>query len=55
VFNVLGQVVATLTDGKQEAGKHSIKFDASRFSSGIYFYRITAGNFVAAKKMMLLK
>jgi len=55
VFNVLGQVVATLTDGKQEAGKHSIKFDASRFSSGIYFYQITAGNFVAAKKMMLLK
>ena len=55
VFNVLGQVVATLTDGKQEAGKHFIKFDASRFSSGIYFYRITAGNFVAAKKMMLLK
>ncbi len=55
VFNVLGQVVATLTDGKQEAGKHSIKFDASRFSSGIYFYQITAGNFIATKKMMLLK
>jgi hypothetical protein len=55
VFNVLGQAIATLTDGKQEAGKHSIKFDASRFSSGIYFYQITAGNFVATKKMMLLK
>jgi len=55
VFNVLGQVIATLTDGKQDAGKHSLKFDAVRFSSGIYFYQITAGNFRATKKMMLLK
>jgi hypothetical protein len=55
VFNLLGQVVATLTEGKQDAGTYTIVFDASRFSSGVYFYQITAGNFVATKKMMLLK
>ena len=55
VFNLLGQVVATLTDEKKAAGNYSIVFDASRFSSGVYFYQITAGTFVATKKMMLLK
>ncbi|MGD0339575.1 MAG: T9SS type A sorting domain-containing protein [Bacteroidota bacterium] len=55
VFNVLGQVVAKPMDVKQEAGKHSIIFDASRLSTGLYFYQITAGNFIATKKMILLK
>ena len=55
VFNLLGQVVATLTEGKQEAGNYSVMFDASKISSGIYFYQLTAGNFVATKKMMFLK
>ena len=55
VFNLLGQVVASLAEGKQEAGNYSVTFDASKFSSGIYFYQLTAGNFVATKKMMFLK
>jgi hypothetical protein len=55
IFNVLGQIVETLTNEKQEAGNHFVVFDASKLSSGIYFYQITAGNFVATKKMMLLK
>jgi hypothetical protein len=55
VFNVLGQVVKILLDEKQEAGHHSVVFDAARLSSGLYFYRITAGDFTASKKMTLLK
>ena len=55
VFNILGQVVTTLTAGKQEAGKHQVTFDASQLSSGVYLYQITAGNFVAIKKMVLMK
>jgi hypothetical protein len=55
VFNLLGQVVSTLVNEKQAAGPQSITFDASRLSSGIYFYQITAGSFSATKKMILMK
>lgn len=55
VFNILGQKVTTLFEGKQETGKHFVTFDASRFSSGVYFYRLTAGKFVAIRKMVLMK
>ncbi|MCX6121009.1 MAG: T9SS type A sorting domain-containing protein [Ignavibacteriales bacterium] len=55
IFNLLGQMVGTLVNEKQEAGKHFVVFDASKLSSGIYFYQITAGNFVATKKLMFLK
>ena len=55
VFNMLGQLVSTLVNEKQDAGKHFVVFDASRFSSGMYFYQITSGKFVATKKMVFLK
>jgi hypothetical protein len=55
VFNVLGQQVSTLIDRDMEAGSHTIQWDASSVSSGVYFYRIQAGDFNATKKMMLLK
>ena len=55
VYNVLGQVVATLIEGNQNAGTHEVSFDASALSSGVYFYRIESGSFEAVKKMMLLK
>ncbi len=54
-YNMLGQEVATLVDGVQEAGHQSVEFDAGRFSSGMYFYRISAGKYSAVKKMLLLK
>ena len=55
VYNILGQRVAQLVNGFMDAGKHSIKFNASNFASGVYIYRIEAGNFKANKKMVLLK
>lgn len=55
VFDVTGRLVATLSDGLRNAGAHQITFDASALSSGIYFYRIEAGEFVETRKMMLIK
>ncbi len=55
VFNALGQIVATLVDGVQAAGFHDVKFDGSGLSSGVYFYRIQAGNFVQTRRLLLLK
>lgn len=56
VYNVLGQRVATLiSNEKMSAGRHSVKFDASQLGSGMYIYRIQAGNNISTKKMMLIK
>lgn len=56
VFNLLGQKVATLVDGNRMwAGKHTVNFDAGLFSSGIYIYRLEAGDYTSSKKMMLIK
>lgn len=55
VYNIIGQVVATLVNQEMNTGSYSYSFDASRFSSGVYFYAIKAGNFSQVKKMMLLK
>jgi len=55
IFNLLGQEVATLVDVEQSAGTYDVKWDASGFSSGIYFYRLQAGEFVETKKLILLK
>jgi len=55
VYNMLGQVVATLVNGQQQPGTYFIDFDASKLSSGIYFYSLTAGNFSSMKKMTLVK
>ena len=55
VFNALGQRVATLVNGEVEAGYHEVTFNASTLASGVYFYRIQAGNFNRVKKLVLLK
>ena len=56
VYNTLGQLVATLVDGVQEAGVQNITFEAGSLPSGVYLYRLTAGGTaVQAKKMMLVK
>lgn len=55
VYNVLGQEVAALVDEVQGAGFKVVMFDASRLSSGVYFYRVTAGSFVDTKKLLILK
>ena len=55
VFNVLGQRVAVLADRSFGPGVHNARWDAPRVSSGIYFYRLRAGNFVETKKMILMR
>jgi len=55
VFNMLGQRVAQLVNSEMNAGYHTIGFDASSLSSGMYIYRLQAGNFTATKKLMLVK
>jgi hypothetical protein len=55
VYDLLGRPVATLVNERQAAGRHSVKFDAGGLSSGVYFYRLQAGNFVRTKKMILVQ
>ena len=55
VFDVHGSEVATLMDKQQAAGTHEIIFDASKLSSGFYYYKLSAGNFAATKEMLLIK
>ncbi len=55
VYNTLGQLVTTLVNGNLSAGSHSVTFDARNLASGLYIYRLSAGNFTSVKKMLLLK
>jgi hypothetical protein len=52
---VLGRVVMTLVDEVQGPGKYRAIVDASHLASGVYFYRMRAGDFMQAKKLLLVK
>lgn len=55
IYNILGRKVATLVNQRQRAGSRSLRWNASSFSSGVYFCRLQAGDFVETKKLLLLK
>ncbi|MCW9066479.1 MAG: T9SS type A sorting domain-containing protein, partial [Ignavibacteriaceae bacterium] len=55
IYNVLGKELVTLIDEEKAAGNYEIKFESKGFSSGIYFYKMQAGNFEESKKMILLR
>ena len=55
VYDLLGREVAVLADGRYPAGKYSFRFDGSNLSSGVYFYRLSAGESQMTRSMMLMK
>lgn len=55
VYNLLGQKVATLIDKELSAGKHEVTFDASKLTTGVYFYKLESGSNFEIKKMLLVK
>ncbi|MEX2603806.1 MAG: T9SS type A sorting domain-containing protein [Gracilimonas sp.] len=55
VFDLLGRSVATLVNERQSTGRYNITFDASYLASGVYLYRLTAGEFTQSKKLFLIK
>jgi hypothetical protein len=55
IYNLLGQEIKTLVDDWQDAGYKTVEWDASNFSSGVYFYRIHAGSFIQTKKLILMR
>jgi len=55
VYDLLGREVAVLVNEKKEPGSYSVQFNGSRLASGVYLYRIQAGDFVATKRLLLLK
>jgi len=55
IYNLNGKLVHTLADGEMSAGYHHLNFDASGLAAGVYFYRLDAGAYSAARKMILQK
>jgi hypothetical protein len=55
VYDLLGNEVVTLVNKEKSVGSYEIEFDAAGLTSGIYFYKLTAGNFTETKKMLLMK
>ena len=55
VYDITGREISTLVDQSVPAGSYNVEFDATNIASGTYFYKIQAGDFVATKKMLLVK
>jgi len=55
VYDILGREVSLLVNERKNAGSYEVKFDASRLASGVYFYRLLAGDHVSTKKMIVLR
>jgi hypothetical protein len=55
VLDPAGKTVATIVDGRQSAGPHEVRFDAGRFASGVYVYRLEAGAFSETRRMVLIR
>ncbi len=55
IYDILGREIATLVNETQKPGNYKITWNANNQPSGIYFYKLTAGNFVETKKMILLR
>ncbi|HZW39344.1 MAG TPA: T9SS type A sorting domain-containing protein [Ignavibacteriaceae bacterium] len=55
VYDVLGNLITTIVNEEQNAGSYKVDLDLSKFSSGIYFFQLQAGNFIQTKKMILMK
>ena len=55
VFDILGREVSVLVNDRRDAGVYEEKFDGSNLASGVYFYRLQAGDFVQTKKLLILR
>ncbi len=55
IYDVLGNEVAALANEQLKQGSYEVERDASKYSSGVYFYKLTAGDFKEVKKMILVK
>jgi len=55
VYDMLGREISVLINDRRDAGVHEVKFDGSNLASGVYVYRLTAGDFVQSKKLVILK
>ncbi|MCX7984300.1 MAG: T9SS type A sorting domain-containing protein [Bacteroidetes bacterium] len=55
VFDILGREIATIVNEVKQPGTYTVAWNATGFTSGVYFYKMQAGNFTDIKKMVLLK
>ena len=55
IYDAVGREVTTLVDGFQDEGMKTVRFDAGNLSAGVYYYRLTTGEFIEMRKMILVR